>query len=652
MLAAGAALLVAAGVAWSAGSAEAPKGGTLRVGSVFDVDYVDPALSYEFGLEFATCAKLFNYPDASGAAGTRLIREVVKSYTVSRDGRTYDFELKRTFRFHTGAAVTAHSFAAAFNRDANPRLESPAKVYMREIVGAVAVMEGKAKAISGVRVLDRYRLRIRLTRPVGDFTVKLAMPFFCPIPPGTPIVPEGIDNPAGSGPYYVAERILNRQIVLKRNPFYGGGRPANVDQVVWTIGETAEACFLDVEEDRLDLCLAQLPNTALPRRLEKQYGINRPDGQFFRGPSFVDGVLRLQPRSAGVQGAGADRAEEGDQLRDRPAGAHPRLPPSPGTRTDQILPPRSAARRAAYPLGGADPATARKWSPGRSTSRRASSTTRPTTASGSTFAAGAPVQPEADRDRARRQVLRLPHQVREGSGLEVSRSTSPTTTGYPTWPDPAGFFEPLLDPDLPTTGNRNFSYFVRPSVTRRMEAASRLSGPARRKAWADLDADLMRNDPPWAPIVHAAVPDVRLAELRVRRPSPRSTASTSRPPARRGRWPAGSRSRSACWLSVRLCSLAAGVAWSAGSAEAPKGGTLGSAGSERRLRRSRRSPTSPIRGRSGSLPARSSSTIRTSGGSGHALVPEVVKDFHGLQGRPDVHVRAEANVPLPHGRAR
>ena len=37
-----------------------------------------------------------------------------------------------------------------------------------------------------------------------------------------------------------------------------------------------------------------------------------------------------------------------------------------------------------------------------------------------------------------------------------------------------------------------------------MEAASRLSGPARRNAWADLDADLMRNDPPWAPIVHAA----------------------------------------------------------------------------------------------------------------------------------------------------
>ena len=39
-------------------------------------------------------------------------------------------------------------------------------------------------------------------------------------------------------------------------------------------------------------------------------------------------------------------------------------------------------------------------------------------------------------------------------------------------------------------------------MTARINAASRLSGEARRKAWADLDVDLMRNDPPWAPVVN------------------------------------------------------------------------------------------------------------------------------------------------------
>ncbi len=55
------------------------------------------------------------------------------------------------------------------------------------------------------------------------------------------------------------------------------------------------------------------------------------------------------------------------------------------------------------------------------------------------------------------------------------------------------------------TGNTNFSYFVRPVGDRQDRGGESLAAaPARRKAWADLDADLMRNDPPWAPIIHNA----------------------------------------------------------------------------------------------------------------------------------------------------
>ena len=241
----GAALLGASGLARPAGggiaAVEAAKGGTLRLSSFADVDFVDPGLAYaswSWPVGYATCAKLFNYPDAAGAAGTRLMPEVVDRFTVSKDGRTYIFALKPTFRFHTGARVTAQSFADAINRVAQPKLESPATAYMRDIEGAAAVIDGKAQSITGIRVLGRYRLQIRLTRPLGDFTARLALPFFCPILPKTPIDPGGIDNPAGSGPYYVAERIVNQRVVMKRNPYYGGNRPANVDQIVYAAGET------------------------------------------------------------------------------------------------------------------------------------------------------------------------------------------------------------------------------------------------------------------------------------------------------------------------------------------------------------------------------------------------------------------------------
>jgi len=69
--------------------------------------------------------------------------------------------------------------------------------------------------------------------------------------------------------------------------------------------------------------------------------------------------------------------------------------------------------------------------------------------------------------------------------------------------DAASYFEPLLNGrNLAPTGNSNTSYFDEPRINARIATANSLKGQARRKAWANLDVDLMRNDPPWAPFVH------------------------------------------------------------------------------------------------------------------------------------------------------
>jgi len=203
LLAAGVALLDAALGAGAHGDAR--KGGVFRWSLPADVDYVDPALAYNprsWAIPFATCANLFNYPDRAGPESTRIVPEVVDDWNLSRDGRTYTFELKTSFRFHTGAPVIARSFADAINRLAQPRLQSRGREYVRDIVGGGAVLDGRAETIIGVRVLDRYRLQIRLTGPVGDFTTRLTMPFFCPILPTTPTDEEMVTDPPGSGPGY------------------------------------------------------------------------------------------------------------------------------------------------------------------------------------------------------------------------------------------------------------------------------------------------------------------------------------------------------------------------------------------------------------------------------------------------------------------
>ena len=508
----GTALLVAAGltrpVDGASATVEARKGGTLRYSLPADVDFVDPALAYRsrsWPVGFATCAKLFNYPDAPGAAGTQVVPEVVDRSTVSSDRRTYTFELKQTFRFHTGAPVTAQSFADAFTRDAQPKLGSPATAYMREIVGATAVIDGNATSISGIRVLGRYRLQIRLTRPLGDFTARLTMPFFCPVLPNMPIDPAGIDNPAGSGPYFVAERIVNQRIVLKRNPHYSGDRPANVDQVVWTV-TPPEACLLAVEQDRLDFCFPDLTQT--PRALVEKYGINRPGGRFFVNPSLVTWFLAFNHDRPAFRGAGQIPLKKAiNYAIDRPALART-FGYLAGKRTAQLLPPALANRASIYPLVGADPTTARTW--------LARAKARPTK-----LVLYANNEPSGV---AQAEVLVF-NLKQIGIDLEVkyfdinALDRKAATRGEPfdllqsgwsaDYADPAAFFVPLLAHGSRRTGVN----LDDPRVNARIEAANRLTGQARRKAWSDLDVELMRNNPPWAPYVHTQSRDFVSASL-------------------------------------------------------------------------------------------------------------------------------------------
>ena len=497
MLGTGATLLV--GSALSARAAETPQGGTLRIGAA-NVDFVDPALGYwrdAWLIQDATCARLFANRYDPRAGAWRVTPEVVDRYTVSRDGRVYVLTLKKTFRFHTGAPVTAQSFADALDRNARLRSpRSPAAVYMREIVGAAAVSEDEARSISGVRVLDRERLQIRLTQPMGDFTARLTMPFFCPIAPGTP-VDRATDTPAGSGPYYIAEHVRNQRIVLRRNPFYRGGRPANVDQMVWTTGESVEACLLAVEEDRADLCGQPGAPRDSWRPLAGKYGINRPNGRLFVGPSLATWALAFNHARPAFRGPGQIALKKAINFAiDRPAMVRP-FGYLAGKRTDQMLPPALARPSGIYPLGGADVGAARLW--------YARARLRPTTLVFYTSALPQHV--------ALAEVLEF--NLRQiGIDLEVryfslaSLAEKAATPGEPfdlallgwgvDYVDAASVMVPLLGRGAINAGIN----LADPRLQRRIEAANRLTGEARRQAWADLDIELMRNDPPWAPIVH------------------------------------------------------------------------------------------------------------------------------------------------------
>ncbi|HEX7223132.1 MAG TPA: hypothetical protein VF231_07765, partial [Candidatus Limnocylindrales bacterium] len=74
--------------------------------------------------------------------------------------------------------------------------------------------------------------------------------------------------------------------------------------------------------------------------------------------------------------------------------------------------------------------------------------------------------------------------------------------------DAITFFGPLLNGNnLVPTGNTNVAHFDRPQYNRRIERIDGLRGQNRLRAWADLDVEMMRNDPPWAPVMNGTQRD-------------------------------------------------------------------------------------------------------------------------------------------------
>ena len=423
------------------------------------------------------------------------------------DGKTQIIQLKRTYRFHTGPPVTAANFVAAINRDANPKLESLGTPYMHEIVGVDAVLDGKAQTVTGVTALGPYTLRIRTTRPLPDLVSRLTMPFFCPVAVGSPS--EEIDDPLGSGPYYVASRVPNRQLVLERNRFYRGRRPANVDRVVWTVGPGQEACRQAIEQDAVDWC--EFLSEPAYRSVASTYGINKPNERFHFNPTLATGYFAFNHDRKAFKGPGQIPLIQAiNWAIDRPAlvRASGFLG---GKRTDQIL-PRALTRPAGiYPLGGVNGQSLSKarallakakFKPGKLVVYTATSP--------AFFSIWA-------------QIFQF-NMKRLGIDVEIkyfsvgTMFTKAGTRGEPfdvvtarwtaDYADASTFFVPLLDgTQLTDTGNNNVAYFDRPKYNRAIERIDGMTGAARRKAWAALDVGMTRNDPPWAPFLNGARAD-------------------------------------------------------------------------------------------------------------------------------------------------
>ncbi len=457
-----------------------------------DITYLDPALNYDFygwRLEAATCAMLLGYPDKAGRANARLYPEVATGFPkISGNGKTYTYTLRSGFRFSDGTALTAESYARAIERALSPKMQSPGATFFSDIVGADKVMAGKATRPSGVTVSGNT-LTIRLTKVAPDFISRMAMNFMCAVPPNLPIDPQGVNTPPGAGPYYISSKKKGTQIVLRKNPYYGGKRRQIWDVIRVTVETGEQASYLQVRKGEADLDLYSLP-TAAHTQLTKEFGINK--SRYFVHPSNSISYFALNTSRGFFKDAKARQAVA--FAVDRPAIT--RLGGlNGGTPNEQILPPGIPGYRNVdiYPLARPNIAKAKALLGGKT-----GKVVMYTTNDQQGVNTGQLLQANLKAIGIDVEVKPLTFAVLvDKSGTRGDPFDIVSIGWFADYPDPYDFINILLDGrTIAAKNNIDLSYFDHPGYQRKMDAAARLTGDARFRAYGNLDIDITRNQSP------------------------------------------------------------------------------------------------------------------------------------------------------------
>ncbi len=253
------------GSSTAAGSGTPVKGGTLTVTYQGEPTELDPTIAWEvtsWGIERLTYQTFLTYASKPGEAGSELVPDLATEVPsaenggISADGKTYTFHLKKGIKFAppVNREVTAADFKYSFERMMVEPL-APATFFYEGIVGATEFMDGKAKEISGFKVVDDYTVQITLQKPEGSFLMAMTMPFTSVLPKEW-VKKVGKDikrKPLGTGPYVITDWTPGQSITAEKNTNWTGETGQWVDDMKFIFTANPSTALLQLERGEVDV---------------------------------------------------------------------------------------------------------------------------------------------------------------------------------------------------------------------------------------------------------------------------------------------------------------------------------------------------------------------------------------------------------------
>ena len=196
--------------------------GTMVTAVLYEISTMDVAHTTDnYLIPMNVFERLFESRPENGAS--KIENSLCTDYSVSEDGKTYNFTLKDGVVFSNGSALTASDVKYSFERllkIADQNTDIPL-----EVVGGEAVMKGEADSLEGFTVTDDTHFSVTLNNANAGFVAELSAPAMSIVDAETmeQVKNFGVDpaDTIGTGPYIVTEWVAipdaNTQNLMYQN---------------------------------------------------------------------------------------------------------------------------------------------------------------------------------------------------------------------------------------------------------------------------------------------------------------------------------------------------------------------------------------------------------------------------------------------------
>jgi ABC-type transport system substrate-binding protein len=199
--------------------------------------------------------------DATDPENPEIKPLVAESYEANEDATVWTFQIKEDLTFSNGEEVLPSSFSRAWERASDPDFAGDYSYLFSFIEGGQEKLDGTAETLAGVEADDEnMTLTVTLSAPYSNFDAVAGFQLFFPMPSAVDDLADQTEWEnglmIGNGPYMLEKPRTDQEIVLVRNPEWGGdlfgNTEATLDRLTFRVFADPDTSYAALEAGEVD----------------------------------------------------------------------------------------------------------------------------------------------------------------------------------------------------------------------------------------------------------------------------------------------------------------------------------------------------------------------------------------------------------------